>query len=126
MKKMILYLAIISSFLYANRAHTLLKENKCMSCHNVMGIKSAPSFSMILKMNSGWFGISKSSIRDGIKNGSQGKYPMFSDVKMPAYKNLSKQDLNTLVNWIVSQGSRGMHNCMKYKQHKLRMMRNMH
>jgi len=123
MKKLFFYLIIINSFLYANNVKILLKQNKCMSCHNVMGIKSAPSFSMILKMNSGWFGISKNSIKNSIKNGSQGKYPMFSDVKMPAYKNLSNQDLNALTRWIISRGSKGMHNCMRFREHKMKGMR---
>ncbi len=123
MKKLFFYLIIINSFLYANSAEILLKQNKCMSCHNIMGIKSAPSFSMILKMNSGWFGISRNSIKNSIKNGSQGKYPMFSDVKMPAYKHLSNQDLNTLARWIVHNGSKGMHNCMRFKKHQMKGMR---
>lgn len=117
MKKLLLGLITISlliSSLIAKNADTLLKENKCMSCHNIMGMKLAPPFSGISKMNSGWFGVSKRSIKDSIKNGSQGKYPMFSNAKMPAFAELNEEELNTLTDWITKQGSRGMRNGMMH------------
>ncbi|MCF6172855.1 MAG: cytochrome c [Campylobacteraceae bacterium] len=115
MKKLFLSLILLSlliSSLLAKNAETLLKENKCMKCHSIMGMKSAPPFSGIARMNSGWFGASKSSIKESIKNGSQGKYPMFSNQKMPAFKKLSDKDIDTIADWIIRQGSNSMRHGM--------------
>lgn len=115
MKKLTLGLIIVgllASSLVAKSAETLIEENKCMDCHNIIGMKYAPPFSGIAKMNSGWFSNSKSSIKDSIQNGSQGKYPMFSSTKMPAYTNLNDKELDTLVNWTLDQGSKGMRHGM--------------
>ncbi len=115
MKKLFLGLisiGLLISPLLAKDVRTILKENKCMKCHNIMGMKSAPPFSGIARMNSGWFGVSKSSIKNSIKNGSQGKYPMFSNEKMPAFANLSDKELDILTNWIIKQGSNSMRHGM--------------
>lgn len=119
MTKLILALiafGLLSTSLLAKNAETLIQENQCMNCHNIRGMKSAPPFSGIARMNSHWYGTSKTNIKNSIKNGSQGKYPMFSNTKMPSYKNLSNKELNILAEWIISQGSKGMHrNCMHNK-----------
>ena len=120
MKKIIftlITLGLLSSSLLAKNVETLLEENKCMSCHDIMGMKSAPPFWGIVRMNSNWFGTSKSSIINSIKNGSQGKYPMFSNTKMPSFKNLSEKELNTLADWIISQRSSGMHRNKMHNGH---------
>lgn len=117
MKKILLGLisiGLLVSSLAAKDAKTLLRENKCMKCHSIMGMKAAPPFSGIARMNSGWFGVSKSSIKNSIKDGSQGKYPMFSNEKMPAFSNLSDKELDTITNWIIKQGSNGMRNGMMH------------
>jgi len=120
MKKIILsFMLIASSSLFAKSAKTILKENNCMKCHSIRGMKSAPPFSMITKMNSGWFGTSTKEIKNSIKNGSQGKYPMFSSSKMPSYENLSEKELDTIVIWLESQAQQGM----KHKKtHNRKMM----
>lgn len=105
---------LISSSLLANNAEEILEKNNCMKCHNIRGMKSAPPFSMILKMNTGWFGLPESEIRESIRNGSQGKYPMFSNTSMPAYKNLSDKELDTLMSWIKAQSKKGMRNNMMH------------
>ena len=105
---------LISSSLLANSAEEILEKNNCMKCHNIRGMKSAPPFSMILKMNTGWFGLPESEIRESIRNGSQGKYPMFSNTSMPAYKNLSDKELDTLMSWIKAQSKKGMRNNMMH------------
>ena len=40
-------LGLLSTSLFAKSAETLLQENKCMNCHNIIGMKSAPPFSGI-------------------------------------------------------------------------------
>ncbi len=109
MKKIVLSCILItSSSLFAKSAETILKENNCMKCHSIRGMKSAPPFSMITKMNSGWFGTSNKDIKNSIKNGSQGKYPMFSNTTMPSYKNLSDKELDTIIAWLESISKKGM------------------
>ena len=95
----------------------LLQENNCFNCHNINGMKSAPPFTGIARMNSSWFGNAKSSIINSIKNGSHGKYPMFSNTKMPSFKNISEDELNTLSDWIILQGSNSMHKGMMHNGH---------
>jgi len=114
-------ISLIISSLLANDIQTIIKDNKCMKCHNIIGMKSAPPFSAIAMMNSGWFGISKDSIKDSIKNGSQGKYPMFSNKKMPSFSKLSDKEIDIITNWIIKQGSKGMRNGMMHHS----SMRNM-
>ncbi len=110
-------ISILFSPLVAKNAKILLKENGCMRCHNIMGMKLAPPFAGIARMNSGWFGVSKNIIKDSIKNGSKGRYPMFSNTKMPAFRNLNNEELNILTNWIVKQGSKRIRKGMMH--HKM-------
>jgi len=115
MRRVILYFMIFGLFgsaLMAKNAPELLHKNGCMKCHNVMGIKSAPSFFMIAKMHSGWFGVSKKGIAKSIKYGSYGKYPMFANASMPSYRKLSDKDIGVMTDWIAAQNSRGMRGCM--------------
>jgi len=118
MKKLTLGLTIVgllASSLVAKSAETLIEENKCMDCHNIMGMKYAPPFSAIAKMNSGWFGNSKNSIKNSIKLGSQGKYPMFSNTKMPAFSKLNDEEIEILADWVIAQGSKDMRHGMRHR-----------
>lgn len=103
-------IGLISSSLFSKSAQEIVTQNGCMECHNINGMKYAPPFSMILRMNEGWFGLSENNIKDSIRNGSQGKYSMFSNTKMPAFKNLSDEELDTLLTWLKSL--KGMRNNM--------------
>ena len=98
--------AIVTTALFAqDDAQTLITKNNCMSCHNIVGMKDAPPFAGIAKRNTRWGGNAKANIINSIKNGSQGKYRMFSNTQMPSFKNLSDKDLDTLANWVLSQSS---------------------
>ena len=105
-------IGLISSSLFSKSAEDILKENNCMKCHNIYGMKYAPPFSMILRMNEGWFGLSENDIKNSIKNGSKGKYSMCSSTQMPAFKNLTDEELNTLITWLKSL--KGMRNNMMH------------
>ncbi|WP_331775540.1 c-type cytochrome [Sulfurospirillum sp. 1612] len=116
-------IGLINSSLFAESAQEILAKNGCMKCHSINGMKYAPPFSMIIGMNEGWFGLNENDIKNSIKYGSQGKYPMFSNTKMPAYKNLTNKEINTLVAWLKSlKGMRDnmmnrhmmQHNMMKF------------
>jgi len=106
-------LGLLSSSLFSKSAEDILNTNGCMECHNINGMKYAPPFSMIFRMNEGWFGLSKNDIKNSIKNGSHGKYSMCSSTQMPAFKNLTNEELDTLVTWLKSlKGMR--HNMMMH------------
>ena len=110
MKKVFLSLSTLLTLIFASSAEELIEQNKCMNCHNIIGMKDAPPFSGIARHNSHWYGKSKDSIINSIKNGSKGKYPMFSNTQMPAYNHLSNEELNKIADWIFSQKSNKMHN----------------
>ncbi|NPA74189.1 MAG: cytochrome c [Epsilonproteobacteria bacterium] len=100
----ILLSMVISCYTFASDSATeLLKNNGCTTCHAVSGIKKAPPFVGIARRNSRRSADPKSAIINSIKNGSQGKYPMFSDTKMPAFSYLTDEQLNTLADWILKQ-----------------------
>ena len=111
MKKTLLSLTLISAASVAlfagDSAQVLIEKNNCMSCHNIMGMKDAPPFAGIAHRNSR-MGNAKKTIEDSIKNGSKGKYPMFSNTRMPAFSHLNKEELNTLSKWVLSQSSKMM------------------
>lgn len=105
-------IAFISNSSFAkDSAEVLISKNGCMACHNVMGMKDAPPFAGIAWRNLRWSNNPKATIINSIKNGSHGKYPMFSNTKMPSFNNLSKEELNVLATWIISQSSNNMMRC---------------
>ena len=87
----------------SDSAKVLIEKNGCMSCHNIMGMKAAPPFSGISWRNSRGGASAKSTLKHSIKNGSHGKYPMFSNTKMPAFSHLSDKELDTLATWVLAQ-----------------------
>jgi len=121
MKKVIIGLSLstLITFLNATSVQELIKQNKCMNCHSIIGMKDAPPFAGIARHNNHWYGKSRKNIINSIKNGSKGKYPMFSNTQMPAFKHLNKEELNKIADWIFSQESNKMHNkdwhCMMHK-----------
>jgi len=105
---------LLTFSLNAKDAKELIKENNCMSCHNEIGPKDAPSFKGIARRNIRWYGIeeTKMAIKNTILNGSRGKYRKFLGKEMPLY-NLTEEDLNTLTEYIISLNDvsyRGNHN----------------
>jgi len=69
--------------------------------------KAAPAFAGIGKRNKRFEGDNaKTTIMNSIKNGSKGKYPMFSDSAMPAFPNFSQEELSTLADYILAQSSK--------------------
>jgi len=105
--KILLTVALLSSSLYAQSAETLIDQNGCLGCHAIASKKAAPAFAGIGMRNKRFEGDNaKATIISSIKNGSQGKYPRFSDTAMPAFSNLSDDELSTIANYILAQSSK--------------------
>jgi len=102
---------VATSLFAVDSAEDIIAKNDCMSCHNIMGMKDAPPFAGIAWRNSRMGSNAKETLKYSIKNGSHGKYPMFSNTKMPAFTHLSEAELNTVTSWIISQ-SQNMKNGM--------------
>jgi len=117
MKKIILVGLVVTGTLFAGSAEELMKQNGCFACHAVASKKSAPAFAGIGMRNKRFEGANaKEVIMQSIKNGSKGKYPMFSDTAMPAFSNFTQEELGTLADYILSQapkakGHRGHGRC---------------
>ncbi|HIP13349.1 MAG TPA: cytochrome c [Arcobacter sp.] len=85
----------------------LLEQNRCMTCHNIMGKKVAPAFMGTAKKNTKWYGDKAQEMMiKSIKNGSKGKYKKFADTQMPAYPHISDEDLKTITSWILEEYSK--------------------
>ena len=112
MKKVIITMSLttlLATFAVAtDSAKVLIEKNGCMSCHNIMGMKKAPPFAGISWRNSRASESAKAILKNSIKNGSHGKYPMFSKTKMPAFSHLSDKELDTLAKWVLSQSQNMM------------------
>ena len=104
MKKILFASVVLATIASAQSAQELIEANGCSACHALASKKSAPAFAGIGKRNKMQSGSNaKGTIMKSIKNGSSGKYPMCADSKMPAYPNLSSQELATLSDYILSQ-----------------------
>jgi len=105
MQKIVLSIGLFLSLAIANQTPKVITDNGCLSCHSIMGqSQNAPSFGGIARKNSRWYGESaKEKIMSSIATGSVGKYPRFKSMKMPAYPNLSKAELDEIAAWILVQ-----------------------
>jgi cytochrome c551/c552 len=102
----VLMLVNVSLFA-ANSAESLIEQNGCLACHAVASKKAAPAFAGIAMRNKRFEGANaKMVIMNSIKDGSSEKYRMFSGSAMPAFSNLSEEDLSTLADYILSQSSK--------------------
>jgi cytochrome c551/c552 len=112
-KKVILTSLALSSLLFSQSVQEIITANGCMTCHAISTKKNAPAFAGIGKRNQMQNGNNaKAVIMSSIKNGSSGKYQMFSNTSMPPYQNLSTEELELLANYILAQSSKasGQHN----------------
>ena len=107
MKKIIMTAVVLSGVLFAQSAQELIDTNGCLACHAVASKKAAPAFAGIGKRNKRFEGDqAKATIMNSIKNGSQGKYPMFAESAMPPYPNFSQEELSMLADYILEQSSK--------------------
>ena len=107
MKKIIVTTLVLGSVLFAQSAQEIIDSNGCLACHAVASKKAAPAFAGIGKRNKRFEGNqAKATIMNSIKNGSQGKYPMFANSAMPPYPNLSQEELSTVADYILAQSAK--------------------
>lgn len=103
MKKLLLSALVSFTIMYANSVPSVVEQNGCTSCHNVMGKNQAPGFTGIAKKNKRQFSnIAKNKIEQSIKNGSMGQYRKFIGKDMPSYSYLTKDELEEISTWILS------------------------
>ncbi len=111
MKKIILTSVVFATIVSAQSAQELITINGCTACHAISSQKTAPAFAGIAKRNKMKNGSSaKNTIINSIKNGSSGKYPKFTNSKMPAFATLSDQELSSLADYILSLSSKAKGN----------------
>jgi len=107
MKKLILSSFILTTTIFAQDVQTILTNNGCMGCHAIASRKAAPAFAGIAKRNLRFNGDNAANvIKNSIKNGSSGKYPRFNDTAMPAFSNLSEDELDEISTFILMQASK--------------------
>ncbi|WP_457745300.1 c-type cytochrome [Sulfurimonas sp.] len=107
MKKLLIGTFLLGSTLFAQTAQELINENGCLACHAIASKKAAPAFAGIARRNMRFDGShAKVTIMDSIRDGSKGKYPMFSQTAMPAFSNLTYEQLDTLATYILAQSSK--------------------
>ena len=107
MKKVVVAVILCSGVLFAKGAEEIIEQNGCLGCHAIASKKAAPAFAGIAKRNMRFEGSrAKEVIMNSIANGSKGKYPMFADMEMPSFKNLSPEELSSVADYILAQSSK--------------------
>lgn len=76
----------------------VLEQHRCNNCHDIEKNKVAPSFMMIAKR---YDQKDKAVLVESIKNGTKGKWEG-KKLPMLAFKNMSKEDIEGMVDWILS------------------------
>ena len=77
----------------------LARQNGCLSCHGISQKKMGPSFQAIAKRYKGQPDIIKKSV----VSGSQNRWPEARHAKMPPFKKLTGEVVDTLTYWILEQ-----------------------
>lgn len=79
------------------KGEQLVRKNGCLSCHDILKVKIAPSFQQISKI------ASKDEMKNSLLNGSKGRYKNFRKTTMPPLgKNISSKDLEDITTWILT------------------------
>jgi len=102
MKKIIFIALVLSGIAYGSSGEEIAIKNGCMDCHKMASKNIAPAFLGTARRNIRLDGDNaRVTLANAIKNGSHGKYKNFLNEKMPAFPNLSDDEVNTLVSWIL-------------------------
>jgi len=89
----------LSAFNKLSYGEKIALKNNCLTCHRVDKNIVGPSFVEISNTYKG----NMQTIKDSIRNGSKKKWVSSKGVMMPAFKNITKKDLEILVEWILKQ-----------------------
>ncbi len=76
----------------------ILEQNRCSNCHDIEKDKVAPSFNNIAKRYSVE---DRKSLMESLSSGSREKWEN-SKIPMPSYNKLTKEELEGMVDWILS------------------------
>jgi len=76
----------------------VLEQKRCTNCHDIEKDKVAPSFQNISKR---YTVADKNSLIKSLRDGSRGKWEM-SKIPMPPYKTLTQEELEGMIDWILS------------------------
>jgi len=88
----------INTFNKMPKGEQLARKNSCLSCHKIKRDTVGPSLqSIALKYKD-----TQVKIENAIKNGSKQKWKSSRGTIMPPFKKLSKEDIQTLSEWILS------------------------
>lgn len=75
----------------------IARKQGCLSCHGIKQKKMGPSFSAIGER----YKSDKMQIKESIRLGSQEKWPEARHAKMPPFKQLTNEELDTVSQWIL-------------------------
>ncbi|WP_456401200.1 c-type cytochrome [Persephonella sp.] len=111
----VLYITLFSFVVFASstvygadkeKAYSLFKKYGCEGCHADYGIIAGPSFSSVkekyIKEFNNDIEATKNYLRETIRKGSSGKWYKFLDMKMPSHPQIQPDELEIIVEWIVS------------------------
>ena len=91
----------IAEFNALTPGEKLALKHKCLGCHKVNKKIVGPSFVAIAKK----YKDSKVKIIKSIENGSKNSWESSNGAVMPAFKKISKEELETLSDWILKTKS---------------------
>ena len=77
----------------------LTRQQGCLGCHGIDVKKVGPSFSAIAKR----YKADEVQVIESIRLGSHEKWPESRHIKMPAFKQLTNEELGTVSKWIMEQ-----------------------
>jgi cytochrome c len=103
MKLLTLVFCCFPLFAFAQQdAQALAKEKACLGCHSIdTHTMSVPSYEKIAEKYNG-DPEAKAYLADKIRNGGKGVWGGGGRSLMPAFLNLSQQEITLLVDWILA------------------------
>ena len=82
-----------------NPGERVARKHGCLSCHGIKQKKMGPSFSAIAAR----YKANKNQIRESIVVGSQERWKEARHAKMPSFKQLTNEELDTVTKWILER-----------------------
>ncbi len=94
-------LALAAPSALADDGQALATKNQCMTCHKIEGKQVGPAYKDVAAKYKG-DPDAPDKLAAKVRTGGKG---VWGQVPMPPNKKISDDDLRTVVNWILSQGS---------------------
>lgn len=107
-KKLFIYIPLLATcFLNVAKADSsaiapmdLLKKNSCLACHGIDQKLVGPSYNQVFERYQSDKTASKDKLISNILGGSKGNW---GEMEMPPQQQLSKNDAEIIVEWILSK-----------------------